>query len=337
MTTMHDSEQTRETLDDVIAGLRELRLESGAPSYAEIATRIAERRVERGVASAAARVARSSVYDAFRDGRRRVNADLIGEIVLALTSDDARAEEWRTRSVRAAHAASPPAPAATVAPATHRAAPVPAGGDAALPRPLERAMVAASAPAGAPSTVFIATMIAAAVGTNLFGGAVAVKFEMPLFLDMIGTAVVAIVLGPWYGALAGFATTALAAFGTEYLVAPFAIVNVAGALVWGYGARWWRLNRDLPRLLVLSAVVAVVCTFLAVPINLLLAAPMVGHPGGETFVADLGTVLGEMWLAVGAANLTMSIADKLIAGMIAFVVVVMLARARALPHPVPRA
>src|SRR5690606_27519540 len=44
---------------------------------------------------------------------------------------------------------------------------------------------------------------------NLAGLHVAEFFRLPLFLDMAGTAIVAISLGPWYGAAVGLATNAL--------------------------------------------------------------------------------------------------------------------------------
>lgn len=91
------------TLDDVALGLRRLRTTAGSPSYARIAERVVESRRVRGVPEADCHVGRVTVYDCFRDGRRRLDADLVAEIVQALGADDATADHWRQRSSAAQH------------------------------------------------------------------------------------------------------------------------------------------------------------------------------------------------------------------------------------------
>ncbi|MDQ6525592.1 tetratricopeptide repeat protein [Nocardioides sp. LHD-245] len=91
------------TLDDVAAGLRELRAAAGSPSYARIAERVVEARRARGLPEQECHVGRVTVYDCFRDGRRRLDADLVAEIVAALGGDGASAGHWRRRSSAAQH------------------------------------------------------------------------------------------------------------------------------------------------------------------------------------------------------------------------------------------
>ena len=45
-----------------------------------------------------------------------------------------------------------------------------------------------------------------AVGINLIGGTLCSALKLPLFLDMIGTIVVACLSGPWVAALTGLLT-----------------------------------------------------------------------------------------------------------------------------------
>lgn len=75
------------TLDELAIALSALRAEAGSPSYAEIARRIAVR--------GGGEPAKVTVYDCFRQGRRRIDPDLIGRIVRALGEDAATAETWR--------------------------------------------------------------------------------------------------------------------------------------------------------------------------------------------------------------------------------------------------
>ena len=56
----------RESIDDVVRGLRELRGSVGDPSFAQIAQRITERRIARGTPEAAARTAAHCRDDAAR-------------------------------------------------------------------------------------------------------------------------------------------------------------------------------------------------------------------------------------------------------------------------------
>lgn len=56
----------RESIDDVVRGLRELRGSVGDPSVAQIAQRITERRIARGTPEAAARTAAHCRDDAAR-------------------------------------------------------------------------------------------------------------------------------------------------------------------------------------------------------------------------------------------------------------------------------
>lgn len=64
------------------------------------------------------------------------------------------------------------------------------------------------------------------------------------YLDMIGTFLAALVLGPWWGALLGFFTNVLLAIqGPQYL--PYVVVQVVGALYWGYGCRLGIVQKTL--------------------------------------------------------------------------------------------
>ncbi|MGM7668722.1 NB-ARC domain-containing protein [Microbacterium sp. A93] len=91
-------------LDGVAAELRSMRSASGDPSYAEIVRRIARGRASRGVPDHERRIPRSTVYDCFRDGRRRLDVDAVGEIVLALGLPSEAVDRW-SRRVRQAQAA----------------------------------------------------------------------------------------------------------------------------------------------------------------------------------------------------------------------------------------
>lgn len=85
-----------ESWDDVAAWLRERRAAVGNPTYADLATRVREQRVARGIPADEARVARATVFDCFKDGRRRMDLDLLTELGMALGLRGEDARLWRT-------------------------------------------------------------------------------------------------------------------------------------------------------------------------------------------------------------------------------------------------
>ena len=270
--------------DAIAESLQLLRAEAGDVSYTEIATRVSARREAEGLSAAASRMARSTVFDAFQTGRRRINADLVREIALALGADEDEAEHWRRRCLEA------------------------------------RRLVLATRPLGSDSgptlrTLRTALVIAVLVGCvflNIFGGTVAARLHLPLFLDMAGTATAAFAFGPWYGVIVGLGTNSLGAITSTPETILFALVNIAGAVVWGYGIR--RLARTIPRFVLLNIAVALACTLVATPLNALMYSGVSGH-ASDSFIAALRAVEG-LWPAVFSVNFLASLADKILAGFI---------------------
>lgn len=72
------------TLDDFAHHLRELRLLAGSPSYTEIARRVVRLRDESHASPWAQRPGRVTVYDVFRTGRRRLDIELVADILATL-------------------------------------------------------------------------------------------------------------------------------------------------------------------------------------------------------------------------------------------------------------
>lgn len=82
-----------ETWDDVAAGLREMRAAAGRPSYAELARRVGAVRARREGA-AATTPHRMTVFDCFKDGRRRMDLGLLADLGVALGLRGRQAREW---------------------------------------------------------------------------------------------------------------------------------------------------------------------------------------------------------------------------------------------------
>lgn len=167
---------------------------------------------------------------------------------------------------------------------------------------------------------YVVALVPVAAALNIVGGQINTVLKLPTFLDMIGTAVVAIVLGPWWGALVGAITNIVASFISGPIGLPFAVVNVAGALVWGYGVRNLMMGRTFTLYFVLNLIVAVVCTLFAVPIYVFVFGGATGHFSDMMTAAFLAA--GQNLIAsVFSSNIIVSLADKVISGFVALAII----------------
>ncbi|MFT3797930.1 tetratricopeptide repeat protein [Microbacterium sp.] len=91
----HDAVRAAATLDDLTALLRDRRVHAGSPSFSELARRVSDVRAARGVRASERSPGRITVYDCFRSGRRRVDVELVLDIVRALGGDEAEVGHWR--------------------------------------------------------------------------------------------------------------------------------------------------------------------------------------------------------------------------------------------------
>lgn len=291
--------------DPLVAWLGEVRVAADDVSYGELARRISERRREAGATPEAARVARSSIYDLFRPGRSRLNLELVREVATVLGVEQGDLER-RITACREGAAAVPAPRGGT--PRSPQPAPTPSAADTAVP-----------VEDRAPELSAVLGVALVCVVANLLGRTLVYVLELPLHLDMVGTAVAALVIGPWVGAAVGASTNVVGALISGWSSLPFALVNVVGALIWGYGARAG-LGRSLPRFAGLNLLVAVAATAIAVPLLFALFGGSLGtgqDPIVDTIVVDLGQPLA---VGVTAANLLVSVSDKLLSGFVALVV-----------------
>jgi energy-coupling factor transport system substrate-specific component len=171
-------------------------------------------------------------------------------------------------------------------------------------------------------TTLLVTVIPVTVALNIVGGIIASALRLPVYLDMIGTAVAAIVLGPWWGALVGLLTNSGSALISGPTSLPFALVNIVGALIWGYGVRSWGLGKSIPKFFLLNVIVAIACTLVAAPIIVLVF-------GGATGAgADALTAIGQGVVgSVLSSNILTSLADKIIGGFVALAIIEALPKA----------
>lgn len=166
---------------------------------------------------------------------------------------------------------------------------------------------------------YVVALVPVAAALNIVGGAIAPALRLPIFLDMIGTAVVAIALGPWWGALVGVVGNVGGAFFLGPVGIPFALVNVAGALVWGYGVRSFGMGASATRFFLLNVVVALVTSAVAAPIVVLVFGGATGH-SSDALTALFATAGQDLFAAAFASSTIVSLADKIISGFVALAI-----------------
>ena len=166
---------------------------------------------------------------------------------------------------------------------------------------------------------YVVTLIPVAAALNIVGGYIAKALQLPIFLDMIGTAVVSIVLGPWWGALVGVLTNVVGSFLSGPIGLPFAACNVAGALVWGYFHRWGWSKKNWS-FFVTNLVCALIVSMTATPIYVFIFGGATGHFADMMTAAFLA--MGQnLWVSVFSSNILVSLADKIIAGYVGLAII----------------
>ncbi|WP_313356324.1 hypothetical protein [Microbacterium sp.] len=302
MSELAASGDVPDSFDRIAADL--LALKEATPiSYAEIGRRIGEQRIDRGVADAAAFPPRSTVYDAFRAGRTRIDPVLLHDIVTALGAREDEAQRWVERA-RRLRRTTDQAPRARVAPRPPSiTVPVPTG---------TRRVASASSPRWGSTWL----LMLCCTGLNLLGIIVVQALHLPIYLDMVGTAAASIILGPWHGAFVATAGNLLGFTVGAPGAAPYALVSVTGALVWGYGVRRLRMGDDIGRFFVLNMLAATACSVVGSCLNVILFGGLSGH-GSDSVTASIVTLGLPLLAAALSANILTSVIDKVLTGFIA--------------------
>lgn len=327
MASARGTDREGDTYDEIVRDLNALREEAGGISYAEIARRVTRLRVDRGQDPLRARPARTTVYDAFRTGRARMNAELVHDIVLALGATGEQALAWRLRVVRGRKGPQAEGPTSDVsppaAPATDDAGPD-SSPESPEPSPSESAADAAPEPAEESAETPVVSrpwarwILAALVGgaLNLLGHTVQAATGLPLYLDMIGTGFAAMGFGIPAGLGAAVLIELYFSATNHFDPQPLALVALTGAVLWGLGMRSWGMGRSIARFFLLQLLVACACTMVAAPIVYWYYGMATGSP---VDALNKGLAVSGLppYLAVFVANLITSVVDKLLTGFIA--------------------
>lgn len=160
-------------------------------------------------------------------------------------------------------------------------------------------------------------LIPIAVGINLIGGTLCSTLKLPLFLDMIGTVLIACLSGPWVAALCGLVTNLFLAIVTNPVFLPYSIVNILCGLVVGYLVKAG-LFKNAFGLMVTWLAVTLTNTVSASMITIFVYGGATGINGSSLVTAALIASTKEIILSVFSTSMLENLIDKGIVLLIAF-------------------
>ena len=163
-------------------------------------------------------------------------------------------------------------------------------------------------------------LIPIAVGINLIGGTLSSTLKLPLFLDMIGTTVIACLSGPWVAALCGLLTNVFLALVANPVYLPYALSSVLCGLVIGYMVKAGLFKRIWGVVLV-WLVCALVNTVTASLITVLVYGGATGVNGTSVLTAALVVAVKNIVISVLSSSMLENLIDKGITVLIAYVIV----------------
>ena len=168
---------------------------------------------------------------------------------------------------------------------------------------------------------YVAIMIPLGVAINYVGGLLNSALGGPLYLDSIGTAVVAAVMGPWVGAISGLLFNIVSALmGGNMMSALFGICNIGTGLIVGYMTKcgffekWWQV------LIVANVLVSFWNAATGSPIASVVYGGVDGSAGTSVSIAALQAIGADLVTAGFIARMPINLIDKGIAVLIAWIV-----------------
>ncbi|WP_423799973.1 CD3073 family putative ECF transporter S component [Neobacillus sp. SAB-20_R2A] len=161
------------------------------------------------------------------------------------------------------------------------------------------------------SKTMILTYSAMGIALNVILGTVVSSLKIPLlFLDTIGTVLIAVLFGPWWGALAGALTNVVLGVTTGGSAIFFGLVNVAIALVVGYIAKKFDFTKWYVALIT-GLILSVVAPLIGTPIAVAVFGGLNGS-GMDVVVLWLRAAGDSVFASTFISRITGNFVDKII-------------------------
>lgn len=165
----------------------------------------------------------------------------------------------------------------------------------------------------------VLTLIAVAIVINIVGGQLNDLLRLPIFLDSIGTILVAVLVGPIAGAVTGLVTNLIIGLIFGPVAIAFAPVAIVIGLVAGWLARAGWFRSALWAALA-GVVIGIALTFVAVPIRIYLFGGVTGS-GADFVVGWLSSIGSTLFGSVALTVFGTNVIDKVISTVLVWLIV----------------
>ncbi len=176
-------------------------------------------------------------------------------------------------------------------------------------------------------------LIPIAIAINIAMGQIVLLLKLPVYLDSIGTVLVAVLCGPWAGALTGALTNIIWGLAIDPNALPwwpvaFFIGYMAGRMAgWGFFKSWWKV-------VVTGFVVALTAAIVSTPIAVYIYGGITAS--GSSFITAYLLQTGQgIWEAVFSTNFLVEPVDKITTAMISFAIILGLPKRTVGGYPKP--
>ena len=168
------------------------------------------------------------------------------------------------------------------------------------------------------STLTLA-LIAVAIVLNIVLGQVVSLLKLPIFLDSLGTILVALLAGPWAAGLTGLLTNLIWGLISDPVAAAFApvamVIGIVAGLCAKYGLfrKWWQA-------IISGVIIAVTLSVIAIPIRVFMFGGVTGS-GADFITAYLLATGRDLFSAVVITVIGDNIIDKVVTALLAWAIV----------------
>jgi len=164
-------------------------------------------------------------------------------------------------------------------------------------------------------TLMAMLLIPIAIAVNVIGGQIASLLKLPVYLDTIGTLLIAILAGPWVGALTGLLSNLIHGIFDPTFI-PFAIVSVVVGLVAGFFSRV-KLFSTIWKSILSGILIGLLAAVSSAPIAAYLFGGVTSS--GSTLITGVLLAAGQNLLqSVLTASIITDLTDKTISCLICF-------------------
>jgi energy-coupling factor transport system substrate-specific component len=158
-----------------------------------------------------------------------------------------------------------------------------------------------------------------AIALNVVAGTIVGGLKIPLlFLDTVGTILIAVLYGPYWAFLVGILTNLVLGVTSDYTNIPFGLVNGVVGLITGFAVRKFGFN--FWSALLTGLALSIICPIVGTPIAIALFG---GLTGGATdvFVLWLTNAGTQMFAAAFIPRLFENLLDKVLSCLLIMVIV----------------